>query len=53
MECFRRSVKAGSLIVITAGMPLWPTAEKKLARSLLKAGYDVVLVPRALTHGVR
>jgi len=53
MECFRRTVEAGSLIVITAGLPLWPTAEKKLARSLLKAGYDVVLVPRARTRGVR
>ena len=53
MECFRRTVEAGSLIVITAGLPLWPTAEKKLARSLLKAGYDVVLVPRAQARGVR
>jgi hypothetical protein len=53
MECFRRSVKAGSLIVITAGMPWWPTFEKKLARSLLKAGHDVVLVPRARVRGVR
>jgi hypothetical protein len=46
-------VKASSLIVITAGTPLWPTAEKKLARSLLKAGYDVVLVSRANARGVR
>jgi hypothetical protein len=53
MECFRRSVKAGSLIVITAGIPWWPTFEKKLARSLLKAGHDVVLVPRARVRGVR
>jgi hypothetical protein len=53
MECFRRTVGAGSLIVITAGIPLWPTVEKKLARSLLKAGYDVVLVPRAQARGVR
>jgi hypothetical protein len=55
MECFRRMVEAGSLIVVatgTAGM-LWPSAEKKLARSLLKAGYDVVLVPRAQARGVR
>ena len=52
-ECFRRMVEAGSLIVIAAGMPLWPTAEKKLARSLSKAGYDVVLVPRAQARGVR
>ena len=50
MECFRRMVDARSLIVIasaTAGMSWWPTAEKKLARLLLRAGYDVVLVPRA------
>ena len=47
MESFLRMVEAGSLIVVAAGLPLWPTAEKKLARSLLKAGYDVVLVPRA------
>ena len=53
MECFRRSVKAGSLIVITARMPWWPTSAKKLARSLLKAGHDVVLVPRAQARGVR
>jgi hypothetical protein len=53
MECFRRTVEAGSLIVIMAGMPFWPTAEKKLARSLLKAGYDVVLVPRAQARSVR
>jgi hypothetical protein len=49
-------VEAGSLIVVAtgaAGMPLWPTAEKKLARSLSKAGYDVVLVPRAQARGVR
>jgi hypothetical protein len=44
MECFRRKVHIGSLIVIAAGMSWWPTAEKKLARKLLKAGYDVVLV---------
>jgi hypothetical protein len=42
-----------SLIVIAAGLPLWPTAEKKLARLLLKAGYDVVLVPRAPARSVR
>jgi hypothetical protein len=56
MECFYRTVEAGSLIVVAtgaAGMPLWPTAEKKLARSLSKAGYDVVLVPRAQARGVR
>ena len=53
MECFRRKVEQGSLIVTTAGTPLWPSAEKKLARSLLKAGYDVVLVPRAQARGVR
>jgi len=53
MECFHRTVEAGSLIVIAAGMPLWPTAEKKLARSLLRAGCDVVLVPRAQARGVR
>jgi len=56
MECFRRKVEAGSLMVVAtgaAGMPWWPTAEKKLARSLLKAGYDVVLVPRVQARGVR
>jgi diphthamide synthase (EF-2-diphthine--ammonia ligase) len=56
MECFLRKVQAGSLIVVAtgaAGIPLWPTAEKKLARSLLKAGYDVVLVPRAHARCVR
>jgi len=53
MECFRRTVDAGSLIVITAGIPWWPTSEKKLARSLLKAGYDVVFVPRTQSRGVR
>jgi hypothetical protein len=50
MECFRRMVDGRSLIVIasrTAGVPWWPTAEKKLARMLLRAGYDVVLVPCA------
>jgi hypothetical protein len=44
MACFRRKVHIGSLIVIAEGMSWWPTAEKKLARKLLKAGYDVVLV---------
>jgi nucleotide-binding universal stress UspA family protein len=53
MECFHRTVEAGSLIVIAAGLPLWPTAEKKLARSLSKAGNDVVLVQRAQARGVR
>jgi hypothetical protein len=53
IECLRRKVEAGSLIVITAGLPLWPTAEKKLARSLLTAGFDVVLVPRAPARNVR
>jgi len=56
MECFRRKVEAGSLMVVAtgaAGMPWWPTAEKKLARLLLKAGYDVVLVPRVQAGGVR
>jgi hypothetical protein len=47
LECFRRMVEKGSLIVIAAGTSWWPTAEKKLARLLLKAGYDVVLVPCA------
>jgi hypothetical protein len=47
MEAFLRIVKADSLIVLTAGSSLWPTSEKKLARALSKAGYDVVLVPRA------
>jgi hypothetical protein len=49
LECFRRKVETGSLIVVATGaaeVPWWPTAEKKLARLLLKAGYDVVLVPR-------
>jgi len=35
MECFRRKVEIGSLIVISTAavaMPLWPTAGKKLAR---------------------
>jgi hypothetical protein len=56
LECFRRKVRAGSLIVVAtgaAGIPLWPTAEKKLARSLLRAGYGVVLVPRAHARCVR
>jgi hypothetical protein len=53
MECFRWKVQAGSLVVIAAGMAWWPTAERKLARSLLKAGYDVVLVPRTQARGVR
>jgi len=56
MECFRRKVDAGSLIVVAtgaAGIPWWPTAQEKLARSLLSAGYEVVLVPRPQARGLR
>ncbi|PYT26447.1 MAG: hypothetical protein DMG57_21540 [Acidobacteria bacterium] len=40
----KQIIPPGSLVVVAARKRWWPTAEKKLAQSLLKAGYSVALV---------
>ena len=44
LETFRKVLEPGSLVVIATGGWWWVSAERRLARSLSKAGYDVVLL---------
>jgi len=45
LEGFRRVLEPGSLILIATRKRWWPTREEKLARSLTKAGHQVMLLP--------
>jgi hypothetical protein len=44
LDAFRKALEPGSLVVIATRGWWWFSAEKRLARSLSKAGYDVMLV---------
>ena len=45
LEGFRKVLEPGSLVILVAKKRWWPTREEKLARVLMDAGYDVMLLP--------
>ena|SRR2546422_5345439 len=45
LEGFPRVLEPKSLVILTTDKRWWPTREKKLARALLKAGHQVMLLP--------
>jgi hypothetical protein len=45
LEGFRKVLEPGSLVILVAKKRLWPTREEKLARTLMNAGHDVMLLP--------
>jgi hypothetical protein len=45
LEGFRRVLEPGSLVVVATRKRWWRTREEKLARSLTKAGHQVMLLP--------
>jgi len=45
LEAFKRVLEPGSLVVLATKRRWWPTREDKLARTLTKAGHQVMLLP--------
>jgi len=45
LEGFRQMLEPGSLVVLATRRRWWPTREEKLARTLTKAGHQVMLLP--------
>ncbi len=45
LEAFKRVLEPGSLVILGTKKRRWPNRERKLARSLLKAGHQVMLLP--------
>ena len=45
LEAFKKVLEPGSLVILAAKKRWWPTREEKLARSLAKAGHQVMLLP--------
>jgi hypothetical protein len=45
LEGFKRVLEPGSLVVLATKRRWWPTREEKLARALIKAGHQVMLLP--------
>ena len=45
LEGFKRALEPGSLVIIAARRRWWPTREERLARELLAAGHQVMLLP--------
>jgi hypothetical protein len=44
LEGFKRTLEPGSLVIIAARKRWWPTREERLARELLAAGHQVMLL---------
>jgi len=44
-EAFHRLLEPRSLVILTTTKRWWPTRETKLARALVKAGHQVMLLP--------
>ena len=44
LEGFRQVLEPGSLVILATGKRWWPTREHKLARALIKAGHQVMLL---------
>jgi hypothetical protein len=45
LEGFRKVLEPGSLVIVAYQKRWWRTSEDKLARTLMNAGHDVMLVP--------
>ena len=45
LDGFKRLLEPGSLVVLATKKRWWPTREEKLARTLTKAGHQVMLLP--------
>ena len=45
LEGFRRVLEPGSLVILASKMRWWPTRQERLARTLTKAGHQVMLLP--------
>ena len=45
LEAFKKVLEPGSLVILATKKRWWPTREEKLARSLAKAGHQVMLLP--------
>jgi hypothetical protein len=45
LEGFRKVLEPGSLVIIASKKRWWRTREEKLARTLMKAGHDVMFLP--------
>jgi hypothetical protein len=45
LEGFKRVLEPGSLVIMALKKRWWPTREEKLARMLIKAGHQVMLLP--------
>jgi hypothetical protein len=45
LEAFKRVLEPGSLVILATKKRWWPTREEKLARTLTKAGHQVMLLP--------
>ena len=45
LEAFKQVLEPGSLVILATKRRWWPTREDKLARTLSKAGHQVMLLP--------
>ena len=45
LEGFRKVLEPGSLVILASKKRWWKTREEKLARTLMKAGHDVMFLP--------
>jgi hypothetical protein len=45
LEGFRKVLEPGSLVIVASKKRWWKTREEKLARTLMKAGHDVMFLP--------
>src|SRR5262245_35937674 len=45
LEGFRKVLEPGSLVIVASKKRWWRTREEKLARTLTKAGHDVLFLP--------
>jgi hypothetical protein len=45
LESFEKVLAPGSLVILATKKRWWPTREVKLARTLMKAGHQVMLLP--------
>jgi len=44
LQAFRETMELKSLVILATATTWWPTREKKLARTLAKAGYQVMVL---------
>ena len=44
-DAFEKVLEPGSLVILATKKRWWPTREQKLARNLVKAGHQVMVVP--------